>query len=136
MGEGTISVGQTASLTKTITEDDVTLFAEVTGDKNPLHLDEDFAKMTRFGGRIAHGILSAGLISAVLGTKLPGPGSIYLSQSLNFLKPVGFGDTITATVKVVRYREDKGIVILETLCTNQDDVEVLSGQAVMLIEED
>jgi 3-hydroxybutyryl-CoA dehydratase len=135
MGKDTISIGQTASLTKTIAEADISMFADVTGDRNPLHLDEVFAQKTRFRGRIAHGILSAGLISAVLGMKLPGPGSIYLSQNLNFLKPVKIGDVITATVEVVRYRQDKGIVTLDTRCTNQDGVEVLSGEAVLLIEE-
>jgi 3-hydroxybutyryl-CoA dehydratase len=136
MSENNIFIGQTASLQKTITEEDVSLFADVTGDRNPIHLDAAFAQKTRFGGRIAHGILSAGLISAVLGMKLPGPGSIYLSQTLNFLHPVKIGDMITATVEVVRYREDKGIVTLDTRCTNQEGVEVLSGEAVLLMEEE
>ena len=122
-------------MTKTISEADVALFADLTGDLNPLHLDEDFAKRTRFKGKIAHGILSAGLISAVLGTKLPGPGSIYLRQSLNFLKPVRVGDTITATVRVSRFSEKERVVTLETGCTNQDGVEVLEGEATLLIEE-
>jgi 3-hydroxybutyryl-CoA dehydratase len=136
MSEKFFFIGQTASLQKTITEEDVSLFADVTGDRNPIHLDAAFAQKTRFGGRIAHGILSAGLISAVLGMKLPGPGSIYLSQTLNFLHPVKIGDMITATVEVVRYREDKGIVTLDTRCTNQEGVEVLSGEAVLLMEEE
>jgi 3-hydroxybutyryl-CoA dehydratase len=133
MGEGTISIGETASLAKTITEADICLFAGVTGDFNPLHMDKEFAKKTRFGERIAHGILSAGLISAVLGTKLPGPGSIYLSQSLNFHGPVRIGDTVTATVQVTAYGE-KGIVTMATTCCNQDGVVVLSGEAVLLLE--
>lgn len=135
MGEGSLSIGQTASLTKTVTEADISLFAGATGDFNPLHIDEEFAKRTRFGERIAHGFLTAGLISAVLGTRLPGPGSIYLSQSLNFHKPVRIGDTITATVEVSAYNEEKRIVTLETNCYNQDGVVVLSGEAVVLLEE-
>lgn len=135
MRESTISIGDTASLTKTVSEADISLFAGVTGDLNPLHIDKEFAKKSRFGERIAHGLLSAGLISAVLGTRLPGPGSIYLSQSLNFHKPVKIGDTITATVKVSAYNEEKRIVTLETTCYNQDGVMVLSGEAVVLLEE-
>jgi len=135
MGEGVVSTGEMASLTKTVTEADIALFAGVTGDFNPLHIDREFAKRTRFGERIAHGFLSAGLISAVLGTKLPGPGSIYLRQSLNFHKPVKIGDTITAIVKVTAYNEEKRIVTLETNCYNQDGVMVLSGEAVVLSEE-
>ena len=135
MGEGSVSIGQMASLTKTVTEADISLFAGVTGDFNPLHVDEEFAKRTRFGGRIAHGFLTAGFISAVLGTRLPGPGSIYLSQSLNFHRPVKIGDTITATVEVSAYNKEKRIVTLETKCCNQDDIVVLSGKAVVLLEE-
>lgn len=135
MGGGPVSIGQRASFTKTVTEADISLFAGVTGDLNPLHVDKEFAKKTRFGERIAHGFLTAGLISAVLGTRLPGPGSIYLSQSLNFHRPVKAGDTITATVEVSTYNEEKGIVTLETNCHNQDGVVVLSGEAVVLLEE-
>lgn len=135
MREGPVSIGQRASLTKTVTEADISLFAGVTGDFNPLHVDEEFAKRTRFGERIAHGFLTAGLISAVLGTRLPGPGSIYLSQSLNFHRPVKIGDTITATVEVSAYNKEKRIVTLETNCYNQDDIVVLSGKAVVLLEE-
>lgn len=135
MGERSLSVGQTASLTKTITEADISLFARVTGDFNPLHTNAEFAKTTRFGERIAHGLLAAGLISAVLGTQLPGPGSIYLSQSLKFHKPVKIGDTITATVTVSSHDAKKRIVTLETICHNQDGVVVLSGEAVLLLEE-
>ena len=135
MGQRSVSTGETASLTKTVTEADISLFAGVTGDFNPLHIDGEFAKRTRFGERIAHGFLTAGLISAVVGTRLPGPGSIYLSQSLNFHRPVKIGDTITATVKVSAYNEEKRIVTLETNCYNQDGVVVLSGEAVVLLEE-
>lgn len=135
MGGGPVSIGQRASFTKTITEADISLFAGVTGDLNPLHVDKEFAKRTRFGERIAHGFLTAGLISAVIGTRLPGPGSIYLSQSLSFQKPVKIGDTITATVEVTAYHKEKRIVTLETKCHNQDNVVVLSGEAVVLLEE-
>jgi len=135
MGGGPVSIGQRASFTKTITEADISLFAGVTGDLNPLHVDKEFAKRTRFGERIAHGFLTAGLISAVLGTRLPGPGSIYLSQGLNFHKPVKIDDTITATVKVTAYNQERRIVTLETKCHNQDGVVVLSGEAVVLLEE-
>jgi 3-hydroxybutyryl-CoA dehydratase len=135
VGERSVSIGETASLTKTITEADISLFAGVTGDFNPLHVDGEFAKRTRFGERIAHGLLTAGLISAVLGTRLPGPGSIYLSQSLNFRRPVKIGDTVTATVKVSDYDVEKRIITLETSCYNQDGDVVLSGEAVLLLED-
>lgn len=122
-------------MTKTVSEADVALFADLTGDSSPLHLDEDCATRTRFKGKMAHGILSAGWISAVLGTKLPEPGSVYLSRSLNLLKPVRIGDTITATVGVSRISEKGRVVTLETGCTTQDGVEVLEGEATLLIEE-
>jgi 3-hydroxybutyryl-CoA dehydratase len=135
MRVSTIAIGQTASLTQTITEQHISLFAQASGDFNPLHMDHEFAKTTRFGERIAHGLLTAGLISAVLGSELPGPGSIYLSQSLRFLRPAKIGDTITATVTVVGYDEEKRIVTLQTDCHNQGRVHVLSGEAVLLLEE-
>ncbi|MBS1250723.1 MAG: (R)-specific enoyl-CoA hydratase [Chloroflexi bacterium] len=128
-------IGEKAQLSKIIQESDLEIFAKVTGDHNPLHLDENFAKKTRFSGRIAHGILGVGLISAVLGTQLPGPGAIYLSQSVNFLAPVRIGDKITAEVEVTKWKPDKNIIHLETRCFNQDEVEVLSGKAVLLIED-
>ena len=136
MGARSISIGETASLSKTISEADIVLFAGVTGDFNPLHLDAEYAKKTRFGERIAHGLLTAGLISAVLGTRLPGPGAIYLGQTLNFRKPVKIGDTITATAKVSSYDPEKRIVKLETNCYNQDGVLVLGGEAVLLLEKE
>lgn len=136
MGGKSVSVGETASLSKTISEADIVLFAGISGDFNPLHLDAEYAKTTRFGERIAHGILTAGLISAVLGTRLPGPGGIYLGQTLNFRKPVKIGDTITATAKVTSYDPEKRIVKLETNCHNQDGVLVLTGEAVLLLERD
>jgi acyl dehydratase len=128
-----LQVGDTASLTKTITDDDIRTFADLTTDHNPVHLDDDFAKTTRFGRRIAHGMLSAGLISAVLANKLPGTGTVYLSQSLSFVAPVYPGDTITARVTVTKVREDKPIVALETVCTNQRDEPVIRGEAVVLV---
>lgn len=128
------SVGETASLSKTISTGDIEQFAEVTGDVNPVHVNEEFAKKTRFGGRIAHGMWAAALISAVLGTRLPGPGTIYLNQTLSFKAPVLPGDTITARVKVVRVREDKRILTLETVCENQKSERVLEGEAIVLYE--
>lgn len=102
--------GDTASITRTITQGDIQAFAELVGDFNPVHVDEQFAKKTRFGGRIAHGMWGAALVSAVLGTKLPGPGTVYLSQSLKFEAPVYAGDAIKAAVTAVKVRQDKPIV--------------------------
>lgn len=130
---GAFLVGESASLTRTITEDDVVAFARLTGDTNPLHLDEAYARTTRFGRRIAQGLLTAGLISALLGTELPGPGAIYLEQTLRFIKPVYIGDTITAVVEVTAYREDKGVVTLKTECFDQQGEQVLTGEAVLLV---
>ena len=105
------------------------------GDHNPVHLDEAYAAKTRFGHPIAHGMLVAGLISAVLGTELPGPGSIYLSQTLHFRAPVYIGDQVTATVEVVAIRPDKPIVTMKTVCTNQSGQIVLEGEAVLLLPQ-
>ena len=127
--------GQQASITRTVSEADVETFADISGDNNPVHLDEAFAAKSRFKKRIAHGILSAGYISAVLGSKLPGPGTIYLSQSITFKAPVYLGDTITATVTVLNFRADKHILTLRTECVNQDGVVVLEGQAVCLTSD-
>ena len=124
-------IGTEASLSRTITEDDILLFAVVSGDKNPLHLDAEYAERSLFGKRIAHGFLIGSLISAVLGNDLPGPGSIYLGQTLRFLAPIHIGDTVTVTVKVVALREDKRIVTLHTNCTNQHGTLVLSGEATV-----
>jgi 3-hydroxybutyryl-CoA dehydratase len=125
------SIGQTASFSQTITEHAVRTFAEISGDHNPLHLDEAYAKQTRFGARIAHGALTAGIISAAIGNELPGVGSIYLSQMTKFVKPVYFGDTITATVEITAIRTDKGIVTLKTICTNQKNEMVADGEAMV-----
>jgi 3-hydroxybutyryl-CoA dehydratase len=128
-----LTVGQRATFVKTITRGDIEAFAEVTGDRNPLHLDDAFARRSRFGRPIAHGALVAGVISAALGMVLPGPGAIYLSQTLKFLRPVFPGDTVTATVEVTAYRADKGIVTLRTTCANQSGDPVIDGEAVLLV---
>jgi acyl dehydratase len=125
-------LGDSATTTKIFSDEEVRIFAEISGDKNPIHLDEKYASKTRFGKRLVHGILTSGMISALLGMKLPGPGSVYIKQTLNFRAPVYIGDTITATVKVIKVREDKPIVTLETLCRNQDGVIVIDGEAVLL----
>ncbi len=124
--------GERASRSLTVTDEVIRQFAEVTGDHNPVHLDEAYAAGTRFGRRIAHGMIAAGLISAALANELPGPGSVYLSQTLQFKAPVFPGDTITAVVEVTAVRPDKPIITLATLCTNQDGKLVLEGEAVIL----
>ncbi|MBT3187768.1 MAG: MaoC family dehydratase [Anaerolineae bacterium] len=131
-----IKVGDSASITKSFSDEDVRKFAEISGDKNPVHLDDEYAAQTQFKKRLVHGMLTAGLISAVLGTELPGEGSIYLSQSINFQAPVFIGDTITATVTVIKIREGKPIITLETICKNQDDLVVIKGEAVLLKPEE
>jgi 3-hydroxybutyryl-CoA dehydratase len=128
-----LTVGQRATFSRTITQADVEAFAGLTGDRNPLHLDDAFARRSRFGRPIAQGILVAGVISAALGLDLPGPGTIYLSQSLRFLRPVYPGDTVTATIEIIAIREDKGIVTLRTTCTNQAGQPVVEGEAVVLV---
>lgn len=129
---GKLVVGQQSSFSKTITETDVYLFAGISGDINPAHLNEEYAKDTLFKSRIAHGVLTAALISAVLGVQLPGPGTIYVSQSLKFLAPVYFGNTITATVEVKEILLEKNRVVLETYCINQDGTKVTSGEAIVI----
>ena len=128
------NIGDRAELSKEITGEDIHSFARVTGDHNPVHLDPDFAAGTRFKGVIAHGLLSAGLISAVLGTRLPGPGSIYISQTLQFIRPVRIGDTITAEVVITKWNPEKHILTLDTTCRNQLGKDVLTGEAVLLVE--
>lgn len=123
--------GQTASFAKTVTEADILLFAAVSGDLNAVHLNEEFAATTQFGGRIAHGMLTAGFISAVLGNRLPGPGTIYLGQTLRFKAPVRPGETVTATVTVREVITQKRRAILETVCTVAGKV-VLEGEATVL----
>ena len=127
------NVGDTAEITKRITASDIEGFAGVSGDYNPIHLDEEFAKNTRFGRRIAHGMLTASLISSVIANKLPGEGSIYLGQTLQFVAPVFLDDEITARVTVKEIRENKPILKLETICANQRNEIVIRGEATVLI---
>ncbi len=127
-----IKIGDTASLSKKFTDEDVRAFAQISGDHNPVHLDDAFAATTPFKKRIAHGMLTAGLISAILGTELPGEGSIYLGQTLNFKAPVYLNDEITATVTVIKLHERKPIVTLATVCANQAGVVVLEGEATVM----
>ena len=126
-------VGDTAEITRTIEQADVQAFADLTGDHNPIHVDESFAQTTRFGRRIAHGMLTASLISSVLASKLPGEGSVYLGQTLQFVAPVFPGDEITARVTVKEIRADKPILKLETLCLNQRGDVVIRGEATVYI---
>lgn len=127
-----LNIGDRASISKLITERDVIRFAELTGDINPLHMDKLYAEQTVFGERIAHGMLTASLISAVLGIKLPGPGNIYVSQSLKFRAPVKFGDIIEAEVEVVEKIPERNRVHLKTTCRNQDGTVVLEGEAIVI----
>ena len=128
----TFKVGDSAEITQTIEQAAIDAFARVTGDHNPVHVDEEVAKTTRFGKRIAHGMLTASLISAVLANKLPGEGSVYLGQTLQFKAPVFPGDEITARVTVKEMREDKPILKLETVCVNQRGEVVIRGEATVL----
>lgn len=126
-----LKLGQKASVQKTFTAADVTAFAGISLDVNPIHMSDGYAKNTIFGKRIVHGILTSGLISAVLANKLPGPGTIYLGQELKFTAPVYLGDDITATVEIVEIREDKKIIELDTTCVNQDGKKVITGLATV-----
>ncbi|MGE5257114.1 MAG: MaoC family dehydratase [Hyphomicrobiales bacterium] len=126
-----LAVGDSAEFSKTVTEADIYLFAGITGDFNPAHVDEEYSRKTYFGTRIAHGLLSAGFISAVLGNRLPGPGTIYLRQELTFLGAVKIGDTITARVEITEIDTAKGRVKLLTTCDNQEGKRVLTGEAVV-----
>jgi 3-hydroxybutyryl-CoA dehydratase len=126
-----ISVGDTAEFSKTISEADIYMFAGVTGDLNPFHINEAYARQTFFKGRIAHGMLLAGFISTVVGCYLPGPGAIYVKQELNFLAPARIGDTITAKVVVTEVMQEENRIILDTFCLNQDGEKVLDGQALL-----
>jgi 3-hydroxybutyryl-CoA dehydratase len=128
------NVGDEATLSKTITDDDIQIFADLIGDHNSVHLNDEFAAKSRFGRRIAHGMLSASLISSAIGCKLPGNGAVYLSQSLKFVAPVYPGDTVTAKVTITNIRPDKPIITLETLCHKQDGELVVKGEAVVLVD--
>lgn len=127
-----LTVGDSAEFAKTVTETDVVLYAGITGDFNPAHINEAYARDTYFKGRIAHGMLTAGFISAILGCHLPGPGTIYLGQTLKFMAPVRIGDTITARVELVEKLDDNKRVRLSTTCTNQQGVVVLEGEATVM----
>jgi 3-hydroxybutyryl-CoA dehydratase len=127
-----LKVGQSAMFGKTVTDADIVAFAGVSGDTNPIHLHDGFARSTRFGQRIAHGMLSASFISTVIGTKLPGPGSVYISQSLSFTAPVLIGETITAVATITAIDEKRRRVTLKTQCLNGDKV-VLDGEATVLV---
>ena len=126
-----IQVGDRAEFAKTISESDVYLYAGVTGDHNPAHVNEEYAKKTFFKTRIVHGMLTAGFISTIFGTKFPGPGTIYLRQVVEFVAPVYIGDTITAKVEVVDKNMEKNRLTFKTVCVNQEGKEVLVGEAVV-----
>jgi len=124
-------LGQSTEVTHSVTEDDIQTFGDLSGDYNPIHFDEEWAKTTRFKGRIAHGMLTAAFISRALGMQLPGTGSIYMSQSMRFLAPVRIGDTITTRLEIVNLNDEKQRITLKTTCTNQDDTLVLEGEALV-----
>ncbi len=128
--------GSSASVTRLITDETVREFAELSGDTQPLHLDDEYASKTRFGRRIAHGALLVGMVSAVLGVKMAGEGAtiIFLGLTVNFVAPVHIGDEITANCEVISVREDKPIVKLGVVCTNQQDAEVMTGEAAVYID--
>ena len=126
-----LHIGDTAEFTKTISESDIYLFAGVTGDFNPAHINDSYAKNTFFKTRIAHGMLLAGFISGVIGTKLPGPGAIYVRQELKFLAPARIGDTITARVEVTQMQPEKNRITLRTTCTSQENTLVMDGEAMI-----
>lgn len=128
-----IKMGQSAEVVHTVTEKDIQVFGDLSGDYNPLHFNEEWAKTTMFGGRIAHGILTAAFISTAIGMHLPGPGTIYMSQSMRFLGPVRIGDTITARVEVVMLNDEKERVTLKTTCTNQAGKVVMDGEALVTL---
>ena len=127
-----LTVGMTAVFAKTVSEADITMFAGISGDTNPVHLDESFAEKTMFAGRIAHGMLSASFISTVFGTRLPGPGCIYLRQDLRFKAPVKVGDTVEARVTVKEIQAEKKRVVFDTACYVGDTV-VLEGEAMLMV---
>jgi 3-hydroxybutyryl-CoA dehydratase len=131
MSQQELVVGQSAEFTKTVTETDVVMFAGITGDLNPAHINQVWAESSRFGGRIAHGMLSASFISAVLAMKLPGPGTIYLSQNLRFTGPVKIGDTVTARVEIAEVMPKRRVRLITTVRTH-DGTQVIEGEAVVL----
>ncbi|MBT9149534.1 MAG: (R)-specific enoyl-CoA hydratase [Dehalococcoidia bacterium] len=130
-----LEIGEKASMRKTFTESDVYRFAQISGDTNPLHIDKEYASESLFKEPVVHGMLTAGLISAVIGTRLPGVGTIYLSQSLRFTAPVKFGDTIEAEVEVVAKLEEKNRARLRTICRNQGGQTVIDGEALVILPQ-
>lgn len=126
-----LKIGERASFSKTISESDVYLFAGITGDFNPAHVNQPYAEKSFFKARIAHGILVAGLLSAVMANQLPGPGTVYIHQDLNFTAPVYIGDTVTAQVEILSINHENNRVELKTTCTNQNGEKVVDGQAVV-----
>jgi 3-hydroxybutyryl-CoA dehydratase len=128
-----VKVGDSFKKSRTITDELVQAFAELSGDFNPIHLDEEFAAKTRFGKRIAHGMLSGAFISAVLGYEFQERKILYLSQTMKFTAPVYIGDTVTTTATVTNIRDEKGIVTLETICTKQDGTVAVEGKAMVMI---
>lgn len=128
-----LKIGDSFSTSREVTDELIRKFAEVSGDYNPIHLDEEFAKTTRFGKRIAHGMLSGAFISAVLGYEFKERKIVYLSQTMKFTAPVFIGDTVTATATVTNIREDRGIVTLDTTCINQNGETLVRGEAVVMI---
>ena len=129
-----LKLGMSASTTKAFTEKDVLSFAEISTDNNPLHIDEEAAKKGMFGQRVVHGILVASLISSVLGTQLPGAGTVYLGQEVKFRRPVFFNDEITAICELIELKEEKHIAIFKTICVNQHGVEVITGTATVMVK--
>lgn len=126
-------IGQKASIEKAFTDEDIRTFANISLDKNPVHLNQDYAEKTMFKGRIVHGFLTGSLISAIIGTILPGEGTIYLNQTMNFRKPVRIGEMIKATVEIVGIREDKNILTLNTYCENEKGELVIEGSAIVKV---
>jgi 3-hydroxybutyryl-CoA dehydratase len=126
-----LKIGDSAEFSKTVSESDIYLYAGVSGDLNPAHINETYARNTFFKTRIAHGMLCAGFISAAIGMKLPGPGTIYVRQELNFKSPVRIGDTVTACVEVIEINTEKNRLRLKTTCANQEGLLVLDGEALV-----
>jgi len=127
-----LSVGMSASYARTVTEADLVLFAGISGDSNPVHMDQDYASKTQFGGRIAHGMLSASFLSTAISSKLPGPGAIYLRQNLIFRAPVRIGDTVKASVTIVDIIREKARILLKTVCQVGETV-VIDGDALVMV---
>ena len=130
-----MKIGDKASLSRRVTEADIEECAKLMQDRNPMHTDEVFAKGHKFGKRIAHGVISLGLISAVLGNKLPGPGTIILNMNLKFMAPIFIDDTITAEVEVVGIKDEKGVITLKAECRNQNKTDLITGIVVVLLKE-